>query len=209
VKRKKNISSTSKTSPPNGSPESITELELVTALAEAQWQLKRLTAIRTASIDLEMDRAEKSFREDFPASDETTRLALAWQARAVESRSLAELNRHEAHLRRIVDRSISKLLAMGEARSRQQQQHENTKNEPDTTADAQRQPPAAAIIPITSRPPVTAGNDHERHQRPTEIHGNEPEPLASTRNKNTPATASNCGNEPDGSSPGLTHHDHP
>src|SRR5438309_8908604 len=41
-------------------PESITELELVTALADAQWQLKRLTAIRTASLDLEMDRAEQS-----------------------------------------------------------------------------------------------------------------------------------------------------
>src|SRR4051812_33478073 len=112
-------------------PETITELELVTALADAQWQLKRLTAIRTASIDLEMDRAEKSFREDFPASDETTRLALAWQALAVESRTLAELNRHEAHLRRIVDRSISKLLAIAEARSRQQQPaHENNENEP-------------------------------------------------------------------------------
>src|SRR5947209_899495 len=117
-------------------------------------------------------RAEKSFREDFPASDETTRLALAWQALAVESRSLAELNRHEAHLRRIVDRSISKLLAIGEARSRQQHQdplehqgqhepqskHENAKNEPDTPTDAQRQSAAATIIPITSRPGVAAAD---------------------------------------------------
>ena len=71
---------------------------------------------------------------------------------------LSELNRHEAHLRRIVDRSISKLLAIGEARSRQQQarpeqarrtqqpQHENAKNEPET----------ATIIPITSRPAAKA-----------------------------------------------------
>src|SRR3954465_6440928 len=79
-------------------PETITELELVTALADAQWQLRRLTAIRTASLDPEMDRAAKSFPEAFPASDETTRLALAWQALAVETRTLSELNRHEAHL---------------------------------------------------------------------------------------------------------------
>ncbi len=57
--------------------ETITELELVTVIADVQRRLKRLTAIRTASIDLEMDRAEKSFREDFAASDESTRLALA------------------------------------------------------------------------------------------------------------------------------------
>src|SRR5436305_10812394 len=81
-------------------PETITELELVTALADAQWQLKRLTAIRTASIDLEMDRAEKSFREDFSASDEPTRPPLAWQPLAIDTHRLAELNRHEAPLRR-------------------------------------------------------------------------------------------------------------
>ena len=202
-------------------PESITELELVTALADAQWQLKRLTAIRTASIDLEMDRAEKSFREDFPASDETTRLALAWQALAVESRSLAELNRHEAHLRRIVDRSISKLLAIGEARLRSEQQHdhhpqhENAKNEPDTPTGGQQQSAAATIIPITSRPAVTAGDDLERQrhqQRLNQIHEDEPEPVASTGDNNNRTEASNCGNEPGAgvpASPGLEHAGHP
>src|SRR3954449_5305086 len=183
-------------------PETITELELVTALADAQWQLKRLTAIRTASLDLEMDRAEKSFHEDFPASDETTRLALAWQALAVETRTLSEVNRHEAHLRRIVDRSISKLLAIGEARFRQHQQqeqeqeeqrrqepqpqHENTKNEPETPT----------IIPITSRPAAKPADHGRPQQRLTENHENEPEPHAGTRNNDTPTAASNCGNEP-------------
>src|SRR6478672_4196485 len=132
-------------------PETITELELVTALADAQWQLKRLSAIRTASIDLEMDRALESFRQDFPASDETTRLALAWQALAVDSRCLGELNRHEAHLRRIVNTAISKLLAIGEARSRQQEQpaHHNSENEPE---HQQQQRPVLQIADGTTTP---------------------------------------------------------
>src|SRR3954467_9689443 len=133
-------------------PETITELELVTALADAHWQLKRLTAIRTASIDLEMDRALDSFPQPFPASDETTRLALAWQSLAVDSRCLGELNLHEAHLRRIVNSSISKLLAIGEARSRQQQPaHEKNENEPGHQHQHQQRPAleiaAAAIAP--------------------------------------------------------------
>src|SRR3954451_1710858 len=116
-------------------PETITELELVTALADAQWQLKRLSAIRTACIDLQMDRAQQSFRQDFPASDETTRLALAWQALAVDSRCLSEINPHEPHHRRIVDRSISKLLALAELRLKQERrvENENWKNEPEGT----------------------------------------------------------------------------
>ncbi len=150
-------------------PETITELELVNALADAQWQLKRLTAIRTASIDLEMDRAEKSFREDFPASDEITRLALAWQALAVETRSLSELNRDETHLRRIVDRSISKLLAIGEARSRQQDQqsqYEKTKNEPEPVARGCKHSKSAGSNcgnnPAQPSPP-TQGLTHDDH----------------------------------------------
>src|SRR3954454_5821592 len=42
-------------------PAAITDLDLVTALADPQWKLKRPPTSRTASIYLEMDRAEKSF----------------------------------------------------------------------------------------------------------------------------------------------------
>jgi hypothetical protein len=163
-------------------PETITELELVTALADAQWQLKRLTAIRTASIDLQMDRALQSFRQDFPASDETTRLALAWQALAVDSRCLGELNRHEAHLRRIVNSSISKLLAIGEARSRQQEQpeHHNSENEPE---HQQQQRPvlqiAAGTIAPTSEADTAAAISH------------------------TPEAQQKCENEPEQPSPAV------
>ncbi len=176
-------------------PETITELELVTALADAQWQLKRLTAIRTASIDLEMDRAVESFRQDFPASDETTRLALAWQALAVDSRCLGELNRHEAHLRRIVNSSVSKLLAIGEARSRQEQRsaHENIENEPGRQHQQQRpalEIAAAAIAPAedgpaSATPPALEAqqncenepeHDSRKHQNAQELQNRENEP---------------------------------
>ena len=161
-------------------PETITELELVTALADAQWQLKRLTAIRTASIDLEMDRALESFRQDFPASDETTRLALAWQALAVDSRCLGELNRHEAHLRRIVNGSISKLLAIGEARSRQEQQpaYENIENEPGARQHQQPQRPALEIVDTPIAPAEDGTTGATSHMPEVQQHcENEPEQI--------------------------------
>jgi hypothetical protein len=45
----------------------------------------------------------ESFRPNFLAADATTRLALAWQAIAVDRRCLGELNRHAAHLCQIVN----------------------------------------------------------------------------------------------------------
>ena len=169
-------------------PETITELELVTALADAQWQLKRLTAIRTASIDLEMDRAEKSFREDFPASDETTRLALAWQALAVGSRysrraqpprSSSPSHRRSLHLE--TARNGRSPLAPAAAHTKTRRT--NLTQPPMRSGNRRR--------PQSSR----SHHDHQSQQETTtngtssvrrENHGNEPEPLASIRTRTHP-----------------------
>src|SRR4051812_45886269 len=94
-------------------PESLTELDLVTSLAQASWRLKRVIAIGSASLDLQLDSDLAAFDQNYPGSDETTRLALSYEAQLP---TISDLHRHEAHLQRIVDRSISKLLALGEAR---------------------------------------------------------------------------------------------
>jgi hypothetical protein len=80
-------------------PADEVELDLVTEMANSRWRLRRICAIETALLDIEMDDQRDYIDEEFVDLDEICRTALAFKKLA-EDKALALLNRYEARLRR-------------------------------------------------------------------------------------------------------------
>ncbi|MGH9628412.1 MAG: hypothetical protein ACRD7E_08760 [Bryobacteraceae bacterium] len=93
------------------------ELDLVHDIVGARWRLNRTLALESASIDLEMDRQRAHVEEHYARIDEPSRCALAFNALADAGRSLGILSRHEARLRRAIDRAGAELLRLQLQRS--------------------------------------------------------------------------------------------
>ena len=81
-------------------PENPLDWDLVEELAVAKWRQRRLWAVETAAIDLEIDRQDKDLNQKFQKIDQATRMALAYKALTDDSRLLSSLSRYESRLRR-------------------------------------------------------------------------------------------------------------
>lgn len=93
-----------------------TDLEhtYVEAIAFALWRLKRIYAVQTALIDLEMDDQAESFAATFDRADETIRKTQAIRSLLDDSDALTKLSRYETTLQRAHDRAVKNLQTLRE-----------------------------------------------------------------------------------------------
>ena len=166
-------------------PKTLTELQYVTTIAQCNWRLRRLMIVETATIDFHMHRTVESFDELLSGYDEQTRLAFAWQDLAARSGSLNQIQRHETHLRRTLDRCVSKLLAIGESRRKHAARAKKDSAEP-WTLNGLSEETGSTLCENEPEP---------WHDQNCE---NEPEPAQPVPAAHGPlATSENCGNEPE------------
>jgi hypothetical protein len=105
-------------------PETRRERDLVGDIVTARWRLNRVITLETAGIDFEIDRQRPELTQTSPELDESTRAHLAVTALTDSGRTLTWYSRHEARLRRAVERATAQLRYLQSAR-------ENFRNEPE------------------------------------------------------------------------------
>ena len=93
-------------------PQTPRERDLVIQIVNANWQLARIGAIQTATLDLEMDRQRPTIDHDIRTIDEPTRTAMAFSHLADNGSALALYGRTEARLRRTIERAEAQLNAL-------------------------------------------------------------------------------------------------
>ena len=91
------------------------ELSLVRKIAAADWRLERLYDVESATYHHTMDRQAPSLAATYSRLDEETRLALAFADLANNSRTLDQLQRHEARYFLQLQRA-TRLLAEAQAK---------------------------------------------------------------------------------------------
>jgi len=116
-------------------PTTPLEHTYVEAIAFALWRLKRIYAVQTALIDLEMDEQAETFAAAFEQADETVRKTQAIRSLLGggnnDSDALTKLSRYETALQRAHDRAVKNLKTLREM--------------------ATPQPPPAPVIPISQK----------------------------------------------------------
>ncbi|MCC6587640.1 MAG: hypothetical protein IT168_13165 [Bryobacterales bacterium] len=105
-------------------PANEAELLLAKQIAGTMWQLERFASIDTHAVATQMDLTETQVREQFTELDPATHLTLAFLDLGNSSRSLQNLDRHQARLRRQLTHYRNELLAIQTIR-RQKQKLQN------------------------------------------------------------------------------------
>jgi hypothetical protein len=138
-------------------PQDEVELELVTEMVAARWRLRRIWAIQTAALDLQMDKMETEVAEKFQVITEPTRLGLAFTTMANEGRSLQLLLRYESTYRRMYNQAQRDLLRLRESAASKESPNEPTpppagfvSPPPATPPDAQIEPQAPPVLPFAA-----------------------------------------------------------
>jgi hypothetical protein len=131
-------------------PDGPIETDLVEEIVAAKWQQRRVAAMITALLDVEMDCMDKEISEQFEHIDNTTRTVLAFKKQTKESATLALLNRYAARHAREYHRALKHLREIQSERRDQNDPpaapNEKSQNEPkpdltpepSTTCDPQR-----------------------------------------------------------------------
>jgi hypothetical protein len=96
-------------------PADPVERELVEAMAAARWRLRRLHAIESRILEIELLRRADSLDQEFSGLNDPDRLAHAFQNLADHGRALALLVRYEAALNRAFDRAFKQLILLQSA----------------------------------------------------------------------------------------------
>ena len=127
------------------------EFGLVTDMVVAKWRQWRLWTVETALYDLQMDKQMKQIDETFDSIDNATRLAVAFQALADDSKALALLLRYETSMRRMHEKCLKTLMELQSARN----EHSNEPSAappdaPPDTAHTEPRPPGSELTPINS-----------------------------------------------------------
>ena len=105
-------------------PANEAETLLARQIAGTMWQLDRFSAIDTNAVATQMDLTADAMRQQFTDVDPTTHLTLAFLDLGNSSRSLQNLDRHQARLRRQLTHYRNELLAL-QAIRRQKQKLQN------------------------------------------------------------------------------------
>ena len=110
-----------------------TEIEhrYVEAIAFSLWRLRRIWAVQTCAINLEMDAQAAQFAATYAEADENVRRTLAVQALTAEEQDLERFARYEAAIQRAHDRAVRNLKNLREMRAAQPEQLEITKQTPE------------------------------------------------------------------------------
>lgn len=108
-------------------PQNIVEEHLVEEMVVAKWQQYRSWSLETAVLDHEMVIQAAGLEKTFEEIDEVTRLAVAFQHLADESRVLQLLLRYRNMQNRQYDRALAQLITL---RSKAVFQKQPARNEP-------------------------------------------------------------------------------
>jgi hypothetical protein len=100
-------------------PQTKPEGDLVHQLAAAHWRVARYAGVESGLFEHRMLDQEERLNEDYPHLPENHRLAIAFDALARSTSSLALLNRYQARLHHEYHRILKALLQMQSARARQ------------------------------------------------------------------------------------------
>lgn len=129
-------------------PTSDVEHAYVEAIALGLWRLRRIWAIQTCAIDLEMESQAEEFANTFDNADEVVRITLAMQAMTANDQTLARLARYETAIQRAHDRAVRNLKNFrdmrAEAADAETSNLEITKQTPEPL-----NAPAAGVMPET------------------------------------------------------------
>ncbi|HYP04610.1 MAG TPA: hypothetical protein VER03_00110 [Bryobacteraceae bacterium] len=99
-------------------PTTETEYAYVEAIAFAIWRLRRIWAVQTCAINLEMDNQAETYSVTYGAgADENVRRTLAIQALTADEQALARLIRYETTLQRAHDRAVRNLRNLRDMRA--------------------------------------------------------------------------------------------
>jgi hypothetical protein len=133
-------------------PQTKPETDLVHQLAAASWRLARYAGVESGLLEKRMQDQEERIGEDLEGVPEHHRLAMAFNALARDSSSLALLNRYQARLQNDYHRVLKALTQMQSARAKQAK----LPNEPNPESEHRH-----------SEPPVSAAPTLNRHPQPS------------------------------------------
>ena len=91
-------------------PRNTIEVDLIDEMASAKWRHRRALSIESAALDLEMDAQREQVARDFEEISEDVRMALAFDAKARDARTLPILDRYEGRLSRQYTRALRMLI---------------------------------------------------------------------------------------------------
>jgi hypothetical protein len=97
-------------------PQTGVEADLVEIMAVSRWRLRRLLAIESHQLHVEMARRKKQIIEDFPHADHDVRLAYVFQKLSDNGSSLALILRYEAQINRSYDKALKQLQQLQSTR---------------------------------------------------------------------------------------------
>ncbi len=116
-------------------PASGVEMELVEVMVVACWRLRRLFAIETNLLDIEIARQREEIDEEFADLTKAARLASAFQKLSDQGHSMALMIRYEGSLNRSYDRAFKRLLELQANRQPPAPPSTKTKIRNEPTAD--------------------------------------------------------------------------
>ena len=93
-------------------PASDVEMEFVEVMVIACWRLRRLFAIESNLLDIEITRQREDLDEEFEDLSEPARLASAFQKLSDQGHSVALIIRYEGALNRSYDKAFKRLLEL-------------------------------------------------------------------------------------------------
>ena len=119
-------------------PQDTIELDILDDMVGARWRLRRIAAIQTARIEIQMERYTSQNQQEAKTLDAAGLQAMAFGRMVVIENSMQMLLRYEATYNRIYDRAIKALQAL--QHDRQNQTEEELQNDPESP-EHQPQPP--------------------------------------------------------------------
>jgi hypothetical protein len=139
-------------------PDGQAEFDLIEEMVAAKWRQRRLWAIETHLLEVEMLDQKKILDKKYESYGEMTQLAFTYSAMAASS-ALPFLTRHESRLERAYSRPLKNLLELQRLRKAaqpalQQNVQKRTHSQPEA--------PPPPGFPTTHNPPPTTGEANGR-----------------------------------------------
>jgi hypothetical protein len=142
-------------------PDGQAEFDLIEEMVAAKWRQRRLWAIESQLVELEMLDQKEQLDEEYTSYTEITQLASTYRALA-RSSTLPFLTRHESRLERAYSRALKNLLELQRLRKATQpappknmQERTESQLRPTPTPAPAAQPPE--VFPTTHTPQPTTG----------------------------------------------------
>jgi len=149
-------------------PADDAEFLLVERMAAAEWRLRRLWSMETATYDHEMVRQMETIESTYDQIDETTRAALAHQELS-KDRALTNLQHHESRLERQYARALKQLQSL------QAERKQSASPSPSESASI-RVHPRPEPVPAPAPAPAPAPNKNTQNKPGLAQHTTEKEP---------------------------------